>query len=176
MDYLDAMIEAYVKALDDGVNANKSLYETRRIAMKAAYDAAQQVHWGNPLVRLGKPRDLKWTDCPASEPATVRYIDKIVDDPLEKDAAFDREEAVAWFNAIFQTNEKIADAVVKDAGLYGVGMTKTVCAGDGVALMSISHPDHALCSPRRKKPRRSGLLELRERCVAASRYTPGLVR
>lgn len=112
-----------------------------RAAMKAAYEAAQQVHWGNPLATLDKPRDLKWTDCPASEPATVRYV---VDDPFEKDAAFNREEAVAWFNAIFQTNEKIADAVVKDAGLYGVGMTKIACAGAGIALMSISHPPCAM--------------------------------
>ena len=76
-DYLDEMIKVHdevMYAAGDGCWSK----ERRREAMLAAYNVVQTAHWGNPLVKLSKPRDLKWTDCPASEPATVRYIDKLV--------------------------------------------------------------------------------------------------
>ena len=98
----------------------------------------------------------------------MRYV---VDDPFEKDAAFDREEAVAWFNAIFQTNEKIADAVVKDAGLYGVGMTKIACAGAGVALMSISHPPCAMFPEEEETQAERIARVTREMCGGSSIHT-----
>ena len=191
MDYLDAMREARDKELSlwtmkynaeddtwryyrnnwliDCKNAKELDSEIEhlnalrdRAAMKAAYEAAQQVHWSNPLATLDKPRDLKWIDCPASEPATVRYIDKIVvDDPLQ----CARAEALAWFNRVIQEDKKLADAVVKDAGLYGMGMAKTVCTGDGVALMSIAHPEPCGLFPEKDETQAERIARItREMC------------
>ena len=139
MDYLDEMIKAHdavMYAAGDGWWSK----ERRREAMLAAYNVVQTAHWGNPLAKLGNPKS--WGDMSEAE------------------------KMAAWEEAFTKRTGSPALAAAEYRKALEVqrgGYREQV--GDGVALMSIAHPEPCAMFPEEEETQAERIARItREMC------------